>query len=75
MQAVGGPLHVEWLPSYAPDLNPVEAIRGHSKCCDLANFVPDDINHLCDAVIESVSDLKGNERLKHSLFQSAELPL
>jgi hypothetical protein len=68
-------LHVEWLPPYAPDLNPVEAIWGHSKCCDLANFVPDDIDHLRDAVIESVGDLEWDERLKHSFFQTAGLPL
>lgn len=74
-QAGAAWLHVEWLPSYAPDLNPVEAIWGHSKCCDLANFVPADIDDLCDAVIESVGDLEWDERLKHSLFQTAELPL
>jgi DDE superfamily endonuclease len=68
-------LHVEWLPPYAPDLNPVEAIWGHAKCCSLANFVPDDIAHLRDAVIESVGDLDLNERLKHSFFQTAQLPL
>jgi len=68
-------LHVEWLPPYAPDLNPVEAIWGHAKCSDLANFVPDNIDHLRDAVIESVGDLEWDERLKHSFFQTAKLPL
>lgn len=68
-------LHVEWLPPYAPDLNPVEAIWGHAKYCDLANFVPDDIDHLYDAVIESVGDLEWDERLKHSFFQTAQLSL
>jgi transposase len=68
-------LHVEWLPPYAPDLNPVEAVWGHSKCSDLANFVPDDIDNLYDAVIESVGDLEWDERLKHSFFQTAQLPL
>jgi len=68
-------LHVEWLPPYAPDLNPVEAIWSHAKCSDLANFVPDDIQHLRDAVIESVGDLERDERLKHSFFQTAQLSL
>ena len=68
-------LHVEWLPPYAPDLNPVEAVWGHAKCSDLANFVPDDIEHLHDAVIESVGDLEFDERLKRSFFQTAQLPL
>ncbi len=68
-------LHVEWLPPYAPDLNPVEAVWGHTKCSDLANFVPDDIDDLRDAVIESVGKLDGEERLKRSFFQTAKLPL
>ncbi len=68
-------LHVEWLPPYAPDLNPVEAVWGHAKCSDLANFVPDDLGHLYDAVIESVGDLEHDQRLKHSFFQTAQLPL
>lgn len=67
--------HVEWLPAYAPDLNPVEAMWGHSKCSDLANFAPDDVDHLRDAVIESVGDLEWDERLKQSFFQTAKLPL
>jgi transposase len=76
LRQAGAPwLHVEWLPPYAPDLNPVEAVWGHSKCSSLANFVPDDIDHLYDAVIESVGDLEWDERLKHSFFQTAQLPL
>lgn len=74
-QAGAAWLHVEWLPPYAPDLNPVEAIWGHTKCADLSNFVPDDFDHLRDAVIESVGDLESDERLKHSFFQTAQLPL
>lgn len=68
-------LQVEWLPPYAPDLNPVEAVWGHAKCSDLSNFVPDDIDHLYDAVVESVADLEYDQRLKHSFFQTAQLPL
>ncbi len=32
---------VEWLPAYAPDLNPVEHVWSHTKYGDLANFAPD----------------------------------
>jgi hypothetical protein len=41
----------------------------------LANFVPDDIDQLRDAVIESVGNLEWDKRLKHSFFQTAQLPL
>jgi transposase len=33
-------LHVERLPAYAPDLNPVEQICGNVKGRDLANLCP-----------------------------------
>ena len=34
---------VEWLPAYAPDLNPVEPAWSHTKYGDLANYVPGDV--------------------------------
>jgi len=68
-------LRVELLPAYAPELNPVEAIWCHTKCGDLANFVPTDVNHLCSAVIESLEDQANNATLKRAYFQSAELSL
>src|SRR3954447_24452570 len=34
---------VEWLPAYAPELNPVEPTWSHTKYGDLANYVPDDV--------------------------------
>jgi transposase len=68
-------LHVEWLPAYAPDLNPVEAMWSHAKYTALANFVPDDRDHLEDAVIEAVGDLHFKPRLLRSFFQAAKLRL
>jgi transposase len=68
-------LHVEWLPGYAPDLNPIEALWSQAKFTDLANFVPDDVDHLHDAVIEAVGDLQFRPHLLRSFFQSAKLRL
>lgn len=39
-------LHIEWLPPYAPELNPVEPLWGHSKINALANLAPHDAPHL-----------------------------
>jgi transposase len=66
---------VEWLPAYAPDLNPVEAIWSHTKYADLANFLADDVNHLEDAVVESLCEQYDNQPLKRSFFRAAELQL
>lgn len=68
-------LHVEWLPPYAPDLNPVEAAWNHTKYSDLANFVPHDVDHLFEEVLDSLDDLASNAKLKRSCFRWAQLPL
>jgi transposase len=68
-------LTVEWLPAYAPDLNPVEAMWSHTKYCDLANFVPEDSQHLEDSVVESLCEQVYETNLKKSFFQTAGLDL
>lgn len=68
-------LWVEWLPPYAPDLNPVEALWSHAKYSALANFVPDDVDHLSDAVIEAVGDTHFRPPLLQSFFHAAKLNL
>jgi transposase len=68
-------LHIEWLPSYAPELNPVEPLWSQTKYTDLANFLPDDVQHLDDAVIEAIDDLRFRPHLLRSFFQSAKLRL
>jgi len=34
---------IEWLPPYAPELNPVEHVWDHTQYGDLANYIPDDV--------------------------------
>ena len=34
-------LQIEWLPSYAPDLNPTEGVWNNIKGREMANFCPD----------------------------------
>jgi transposase len=68
-------LQIEWLPAYAPDLNPVEAMWSYTKHGQLANFLPDDIQDLEDAVVESIADQHYDTKLKQSFFQTAQLDL
>lgn len=68
-------LHVEWLPGYAPDLNPVEALWSYSKYSALANFVPDDKDELFEAVLDAVDEVHHNQHLLKSFFESAKLRL
>lgn len=67
-------LSVEWLPAYAPDLNPVEAVWGYLKHGKMANFVPEGVAHLDDAVTEHLSDARHDPVLLDGLWRASELP-
>ena len=66
---------VEWLPAYAPDLNPVEMVWNHSKYSDLANFIPEDVDDLHQAVTTSLGKMRTQTSLLRSFFQYAGLEL
>jgi len=66
---------VEWLPPYAPDLNPVEFVWDHSKYGDLANYVPDDLADLREEMTESITQTRRRPKLLRSFFHGAELEL
>ncbi len=68
-------LQVEWLPAYAPDLNPVEALWSCTKRGELANFAPDNLSDLADAVVDSFCRQRHDQRLKRSYFHTAQLNL
>jgi transposase len=65
----------EWLPPYAPELNPVEQCWNHTKYSDLPNFIPKDLEHLQEAVDASITQQKKDQQLLHSFFAYAQLPL
>jgi transposase len=66
---------IEWLPPYAPDLNPVEHVWNHTKYDDLANYVADDILDLKIEAQLSLDDLRTKHDLLRSCFQGAKLEL
>ena len=68
-------LTVEWLPAYAPDLNPVEALWSCTKYGDLANYTPDNLYDLGGEVGESFVRQSRDPSLKRSYFQTAKLKL
>ncbi len=68
-------LKVHWLPSYAPDINPVEAVWNHAKYAQLPNHVPDDVWHLWDLVADKLNDQYFQPKLLNSFFQRVHLRL
>jgi transposase len=65
----------EWLPAYAPELNPVEPRWSHTKHAELANFVPHDTSHLKRNVRSTLKRQDQNHQLKTSFFKTAKLKL
>lgn len=64
---------VEWLPAYAPELNPTEQVWNHTKYADLANFIPDDVLHLGTSVAESLRETRTDQTLLKSFFKQSKL--
>jgi putative transposase len=67
-------LAVEYLPGYAPDLNPVEAVWGWLKYGKLANFIPQDVHDLDGWVTDHMVEAKHNTGLLRNLWDGSELP-
>ena len=74
-QTHGNWFEFEWLPAYAPDLDPVEQCWNHAKCTDLANLIPNDIDELREGVASSLETQGRNPDLLQSYFQFAGLDL
>lgn len=64
---------VEWLPAYAPELNPVEQVWNHTKYTDLANFVPNNVLQLGRSVADSIRETRCRKTLIRSFFKHAGL--
>jgi hypothetical protein len=65
----------EWLPAYAPKLNPVEQSWKRTKYDDLPNFIPENIDDLYDKVHTSQKSQHCDQIVLRSFFDYAKLPL
>jgi len=68
-------LHLERLPAYAPDLNPVEMIWSDSKYGLMANFVARDVQEVDKVVQGHLRQLSRNPKLIRFLWTGSRLPL
>src|SRR6516165_7731704 len=70
-----GAIHLEYLPPYAPELNPVEYLWAHWKHHELANFCPKDFAEL---TVHARAKLRRTQRRKTliaAFWKQAELPI
>jgi transposase len=70
-----GRFEVEWLPAYAPELNPVEQVWQRAKHVDLANFAPRQAEHLRRELEDSLVKTRGQQTILRSFFDYAKLKL
>ena len=68
-----GQIHLEYLPAYAPELNPVEYIWGYCKQHELPNLCPKDFAHLGRAARQALGRMRRRRPLVESFWKQAEL--
>ena len=66
--------HVEWLPPYAPELNPQEQVWNHLKFGCLSNFAPDSVQHITRQVRRHSRRATRRPQLLKNLFRNSQLP-
>lgn len=68
-------VEIEWLPAYAPELNPVEQVWNHSKYGKLANYIPEDVCELKKSVYFTINHMRSQKSLLCSFFEEAGLEI
>src|SRR5438445_8803420 len=67
-----GQIHLEYLPAYAPELNPVEYIWGYCKQHELPNFCPKDFAQLSVAARRALGRMRRRPTLVEPFWKQAE---
>jgi len=68
-------IHTEWLPPYAPDLNPVDKGWSWMKCHRLANYAPAEIEELTEAVADASRQAQDRQELLRGFVRATGLPI
>jgi putative transposase len=66
-------LQLEWLPGYAPDLNPTEGVWNNIKGREMANFCPLAMNEAVAAFRRGLRRVSHTRRLPFSFLEHAGL--
>ena len=76
MTSTEGRLVLEFLPAYAPELNPVEYLWGYWKMRELPNFCAADYQELSEIALRGLRRIRGRRSTLISAFwKQAELAL
>ena len=75
VEEAGAHIHVEPLPPYAPDLNPVEWLWRHLKLVEMANRTCLDLEQLHEELHLALGRVREKRRLIPSFLEGAGLAL
>jgi transposase len=75
VEAQKGRIQLEFLPGYAPELNPVEYLWGHLKCHELANLCASHIEQVKHSARQRLRSMQRRPALITAFWKQAELPL
>jgi len=67
-------LSLEFLPPYAPDLNPVEALWNYVTYNELANYAPLGVQDLDNTLIYELRKVQRDPDRLHTFYSVTELP-
>ena len=73
VESQNGRLALEFLPGYAPELNPVEYLWGHWKHHELPNLCPKDFWQLSEQARKALRRMRRRPRLVTAFWKQAEL--
>lgn len=73
VQFLQGQMVLEYLPAYAPELNPVEYLWGHWKHHELPNVCPKDLWQLQEGARRTLHRLRRRPRLITAFWKQASL--
>jgi transposase len=68
-----GRIWLEFLPAYAPELNPTEYIWGHRKQHEIANLCPKNLSELSLQAVRALKRMRRRPTLVMAFWQQAEL--
>ena len=66
-------LQIEWLPGYAPDLNPAEGVWNNIKGREMANFCPDYMDEAVTAFRHGLKRVSRSRKLPFAFLSHAGL--
>lgn len=73
LEEQNGRIAISFLPAYAPELNPVEAIWAYLKKHEIANLCPANLAEVSDFARRRLRSMQRRPKLIRAFWQQAEL--